>query len=488
MNRAYNPYLPSYEYVPDGEPHIFEGRLYVFGSHDRYDGTDYCENDYVAWSAPLEDLSDWRYEGIIFKKEQDPRNRECKRALQAPDVVYHNGKYYLYYCPGGLSCMGVAVCDRPGGSYEFLGYVRHADGMSLGEKKGDGFAFDPGVFRDEDGRIWLYFGFAPMNAQMEKMVNPDGLWKRGAFVAELCEDMQTFKGNPLPVEITGCPGKEHTFFEASSMRKINGKYYFIYSSQNSHELCYAIGTQPAGPFVYGGVLHSNGDIGLPGITEENRQNYTGNNHGSIIEINGQWYVFGHRMTNYTLFSRQGVAEPLTIEANGKICQAEMTSGGLGGILPWQGHFEARTACILRAKEGAVHCNASGAALEEMKKIHPAFVQSGEDREDQPDQYITNLRDGAMAGFRYFEACGDRQICVETRGAKGMMEVYGADHTLAARIPLTEGKDWHISETVMLHLPEGRQTLLFVYRGDGAEDFRSFTLKAKNGSDGVDFYP
>ena len=71
-NQAYNPYLPSWEYVPDGEPHVFEDRLYVYGSHDKFNGTQFCMNDYVCWSAPLDDLSDWKMEGTIYKKEQDP--------------------------------------------------------------------------------------------------------------------------------------------------------------------------------------------------------------------------------------------------------------------------------------------------------------------------------------------------------------------------------------------------------------------------------
>ena len=72
--QAFNPYLPNYEYVPDGEPHVFGDRLYVFGSHDRFNGDRFCLNDYIAYSAPLDNLADWRYEGIIYKKTQDPVN------------------------------------------------------------------------------------------------------------------------------------------------------------------------------------------------------------------------------------------------------------------------------------------------------------------------------------------------------------------------------------------------------------------------------
>ena len=70
--QAYNPYLPSYEYVPDGEPYVFGDRLYVYGSHDKFNGDTFCVNDYVCWSASVDDLGDWRFEGIIFKSEQDP--------------------------------------------------------------------------------------------------------------------------------------------------------------------------------------------------------------------------------------------------------------------------------------------------------------------------------------------------------------------------------------------------------------------------------
>ena len=97
--QVFNPYLPSYEYIPDGEPRVFNGRLYIYGSHDRFNGDVYCANDYVCWSAPEDDLSDWRYEGVIYKKTQDPRNPDGAHALWAPDVCQGNdGRYYLYYC------------------------------------------------------------------------------------------------------------------------------------------------------------------------------------------------------------------------------------------------------------------------------------------------------------------------------------------------------------------------------------------------------
>lgn len=137
-----NPYLPSFEYVPDGEPHVFNERIYLYGSHDRFDGAGFCLNDYVCYSADIHDLTDWRYEGIIYRKEQDPRNRNIPanapepepayglphtpgqdnlnppgiHAMWAPDVTRGpDGRYYLYYCLDVLPEMAVAVCDTPAG-------------------------------------------------------------------------------------------------------------------------------------------------------------------------------------------------------------------------------------------------------------------------------------------------------------------------------------------------------------------------------------
>ena len=82
-----NPYLPLWEYVPDGEPHVFGDRVYLYGSHDRAGGYNFCLNDYVGWSAPVTDLSDWRYEGVLYRRTQDPRNADGRQCLYAPDVA-----------------------------------------------------------------------------------------------------------------------------------------------------------------------------------------------------------------------------------------------------------------------------------------------------------------------------------------------------------------------------------------------------------------
>lgn len=156
--QALNPYLPSWEYVPDGEPYVFNGRVYVYGSHDFYNGYVFCMGDYVCWSAPVDDLGNWRYEGTIYRKTDDPLNPDGKMCLYAPDVtVGPDGRYYLYYVLDKVSLVSVAVCDTPAGKYEFLGYVHDKNGVRLGERETDEPQFDPGVLTEGD-KTYLYTG------------------------------------------------------------------------------------------------------------------------------------------------------------------------------------------------------------------------------------------------------------------------------------------------------------------------------------------
>ena len=158
-HQAFNPYLPSWEYIPDGEPYLIGDRVYVFGSHDRFGGTYFCLGDYVAWSAPQDDLSDWRCEGVIYRKEQDPLFNEKDNVLFAPDVVQgKDGRWYLFYTLASNGIMSVAVSDCPAGKYTYHGAVRAPDGHIIGTQKGDVFNFDPGILSD-GGHIYLYTGF-----------------------------------------------------------------------------------------------------------------------------------------------------------------------------------------------------------------------------------------------------------------------------------------------------------------------------------------
>ena len=128
--QAFNPYLPSWEYVPDGEPYVFGDRVYVYGSHDYYNGYVFCMGDYVGWSAPVDDLGNWRYEGVIYEKTADPLNKDGKMCLYAPDITMGpDGRYYLYYVLDKVSLVSVAVSDSPAGPFSFYGYVKDNEGV-----------------------------------------------------------------------------------------------------------------------------------------------------------------------------------------------------------------------------------------------------------------------------------------------------------------------------------------------------------------------
>ena len=148
------------------------------------------------------------------------------------------------------------MCDTPAGKYEFYGFVRHADGNILGERKGDAPQFDPGVYR-EGQQTYLYTGFCPaQDASTE-----------GPAVTILAPDMLTITEEPKTVIPNTCHAKGtsfegHAFFEASSMRRRGDTYYFIYSSVHNHEMCYATAQAPVGPFTYRGVIVDNCDAGI----------------------------------------------------------------------------------------------------------------------------------------------------------------------------------------------------------------------------------
>lgn len=460
--QAVNPYLPSWEYIPDGEPHIFNERLYVYGSHDRFNGTQFCMNDYVCWSAPLEDLSNWSFEGEIYNKKQDPNANE-NSIMQAPDVCKGlDGKYYLYYTLGLSPVMAVAVCDSPAGQFQYYGLVKYADGTPVGLKKHDLFQFDPSIFIDDDNKIWLYSGFGvPDDGPYANAIEKYKL--DGAYCMELDCDMLTIKTGPT--KILSKYG-DHGFFEASSMRKINGKYVFVYASTLVHELCYAECDEPDGEFIYRGTLLSIGDIG---ITETPR-NYLGNTHGGLVKIEDKWYIFYHRQTNQHQYSRQACAEYIEMDKNGKFIQAELTSCGLNNApLSGNGDYEARIACNLWARDGAI---TYGHLTTPEAKKHPFFTQSGNDREGNGDQYIANIFDGSTAGYKYFECNNLFKIVVEATEVNGEFWVFiDLNAEPICKIPLN--KPYKFAEFDPI---TGKVPLYFVYYGEGSTNFYRFYLE------------
>lgn len=461
--QAFNPYLPSWEYIPDGEPYVFDGRVYVYGSHDFYNGYVFCMGDYVCWSAPVDDLSDWRYEGVIYPRNEDPLNRDGKMCLYAPDVtVGPDGRYYLYYVLDHVSIVSVAVCDTPAGKYEFYGYVHYADGTRLGEKETDEPQFDPGVLTEGD-RTYLYTGFCgrgdkSRTGAMATVLGPDMLTiiEAPVFVAPGCEYSEN----------TGFEG--HAFFEAPSIRKIGDTYYLIYSSTPMHELCYACSKEPTKGFIYGGVLVSNCDLHIDTYKPADQpMAYGANNHGSIVEINGEWYIFYHRHTNGTWYSRQGCAEKITVMPDGSIPQVEITSCGLNGApLVGKGEYPAYIACHLFTDTPSVYVGGDD---------FPKIMQDGRDGDKEPG-YIANIKDSATAGFKYFDCHSVREIRIRTRGyADGVFEIKTTwDGEPLAQIKIAYSNVWE-TYSVPVSIPDGIQSIYLTYRGPGCVSLLSFEL-------------
>lgn len=462
--QAFNPYLPSWEYIPDGEPYVFGDRVYVYGSHDFYNGYVFCMGDYVCWSAPVEDLGDWRYEGVIYPRNEDPLNKDGKMCLYAPDVtVGPDGRYYLYYVLDHVSVVSVAVSESPAGRYEFYGYVHYEDGTRLGERAGDQPQFDPGLLTEGE-RTYLYTGFCGRGDKS----------RTGAMATVLGPDMLTIVEEPVFVA-PGCEygagtGFEgHEFFEAPSMRKIGDTYYFIYSSVVMHELCYATSKSPTKGFVYGGVLVSNCDLHVDTYKPADLpMAYGANNHGSMVEIKGRWYIFYHRHTNGTWYSRQGCAEELEILPDGRIPQVEITSCGLnGGPLEGKGEYPAYIACHLFTDTPSVYVGG---------ERFPKIMQDGRDGDELPG-YIANIQDSATAGFKYFDCKGIREIRIKVRGyADGVFEVKTSWNGEAlARIKVKYSNVWE-EYTVPVSIPDGKQAIYLTYRGGGNASLLSLNLQ------------
>jgi acetyl esterase/lipase len=464
-----NPYLPSWEYVPDAEPRVFGDRVYAYGSHDRFNGCVYCLGDYVLWSAPVDDLAAWRREGTIYRAEDVEDNLDRNSCLYAPDAVRGpDGRYYLYYVDSKRSIVSVAVADAPAARFRFLGYVRDRAGGVLGARPGDEPQFDPAVLV-EDGRAYLYTGFCAVGDRS----------RSGAMATVLAGDMLTILEEPTVIApsqpyAAGSGFEGHEFFEAPSIRKRNGLYYFVYSSVAMHELCYAVSRSPTGGFAYGGVVISNADLGIGSYKPAAKPMYYGaNNHGGLAEIGGKWYVFYHRHTNGTQFSRQGCLEELAFRDDGSIVQAEITSSGPnGGPLPGVGEYPAYIACHLFRREESLYTDCTSAWMDGR---FPKITQDGGEGKG-PAGHIANMKDSATAGFRYFDCRGVKRIAVKARGyARGEFLVKTAwDGPVLARLPIGYANGWRSYEAPV-SIPDGVHSLYFEYSGEGAAQLGSFSL-------------
>ncbi len=469
MKEAVNPYLPSWEYIPDGEPYVFGDRVYIYGSHDIYDGHVFCLGDYVCYSAPIDDLGNWRYEGVIYEKTDDPMNKDGHMCLYAPDVtVGPDGRYYLYYVLDKVSVISVAVCDTPAGKYEFYGYVHYKDGTRLGEREGDEPQFDPGILTEGD-KTYFYGGFCPHGDTR----------RSGSLMVELAPDMLTIEEEAIliapGIENKNLEGnlttfKGHEFFEASSIRKRGDTYYFIYSSIWMHELCYATSDSPRGPFTYGGVIISNADLGIDSYKKADVPGmYGANNHGSIVEINGEWYIFYHRHTNGTWYSRQECAEKIHFAEDGSIPQVELTTQGLNGApLTGKGEHLAYTVCNMFTNEPQLYIGKPG---------FPTVKERLDEGMEHPEAFISGIVDGTTMGFKYYKCEGIKKVSIKVRGyGDGVFEIKTSPEGKALAEMKVENTNIWTELSSDIDLPDGVYAIYISFKGQSSSlQLKSFTL-------------
>jgi len=444
---AQNPYLPLWEYIPDGEPYLFEDpdnpgkmRVYVYGSHDNL-VSEYCGRDQVVWSAPADNLQDWRFDGVIFESRRDKNGRplslDCKGdVLYAPDVTlvtdrFGKKTYYLYpnNQHGGRQGM-IAKSSRPDGPFEVCNWDKD------NPKATDGvLRFDPAVFTDDDGRVYGYWGFEQ------------------SYAAELDPTtMCTIKPGCQAQRLIPGYKEDDTFrfFEASSMRKIKDKYVFIYSRwtrdgefglpTTNYTLAYAYSNNPLGPYTYGGtIIDGRGrETDANGVTRHTASP-TCNTHGSILEVNGQWYVFYHRHCGTDEYARQAMVAPITVEVTEgptgkvKISEGEYTSEGfaLQGLDPLK-TYPAGIACYYTHPISATQVY----PVTTFHGSHPSPVRLNYVGDRNPyDPEINrcpmvNNTDGSVIGYKYFNfsSTADRKqltlvLGYTPEGNKGKIEAY-----------------------------------------------------------------
>ena len=416
---AQNPYLPLWEFIPDGEPYVFDDpdvpgkkRVYIYGSHDNLINY-YCGRDQVVWSAPVDDLTNWRYDGIIFESKTDSKGKKLNPdgvgdVLYAPDVTVvtdANGKktYYLYpNVQHDKRNSLVAKSDRPDGPFVPVNWSKEVADSTVGP-----FAFDPACFVDDDGRVYGYWGF------------------ERSYAAELDPmTMSTVKPGTKIIEDM-IPGhkQDHLFrfFEASSIRKIKDKYVFIYSRftnegefglpTTNYTLAYCYSNNPLGPWTYGGtIIDGRGRERLSDGTVVATACPSGNTHGSICEINGEWWVFYHRQAGTSEYSRQAMVAPINVEVQeGKdgyvrISEAEFTSEGFctEGLDPYK-KYPAGIACYYTGPKQAVqvypnvtyygsHTNINRIKYDGKKSPYDESINKCE---------MVNNTSGSVVGYKYF---------------------------------------------------------------------------------------
>ena len=457
---AQNPYLPLWEHVPDGEPRVFEDpdnpgkfRAYIIGSHD-VTYTAYCGADIRMWSAPVEDLSQWRDEGPIFTWFVDGQ----WDVMYAPDLVEvkdrDTGKktYYLYPHSRGRGRIAM-VCksDRPNGPFVPINATEDGRGCLPGSV----IDFDPSVFiepitnkKDPDYKIgfraYAFYGFQHSTA-IELDQNTMYSIRPGTQVHDYFlpassryGEVRDPEGTEYPSLYKGQNPGEFNFFEASSIRQVGNKYVMVFSGYSGPDyglestnsaLRYAYGDTPLGPWRSGGVLvDSRGVVPTEDGSALTTSTSAHNTHGSLQEINGQWYVFYHRPPRGFGNARQPMVAPVKIEWDKK----KVADGGQVRITAYN-PYAADEKWVAAAADGNVYTGAEVTSEGfQVYGLPPyAYYSAGyacylSDQNWMQDNFdvwnnnmdVAGITNGGIVGFKYFGFGGLAQ------GQKGLKAFAG----------------------------------------------------------------
>lgn len=424
LSNAYsqNPIVPPGVYIADPEAHTGkDGRLYLYGSLDESKNY-WCSRRHFILSTS--DMRTWNIETNAFssagKNDEVPYTDEL---LFAPDCVQKADSSFLFYCMPGQFAEGVASATS--------GYGPFINGSLL---KGAN-QIDPAVFIDDDGQAYLYWG------------------QSAPKVARLKFNMREIDTTSISNCLAGSY-EENYFNEGSSIRKIGNLYYLVYAYGGRHNkryqctsLAYATSTSPMGPFHFKGVIIDN--FGSNPTIE--------NNHGSIQQFNGKWYVFYHRPTAGVKQFRKACVEEIKIEKDGSIREVEMTSQGAAGPLPANQQIQAEWTCMIYGK---------------------AFTQDYKS-DDLWFGKLANINNGDTAVYKYIRFNkGIKQFVCKSLGAnnRGTVEVWITENGKKRMIAACEIKafdkeqSYQISNCSLTGNVAGKQAVLLVFKGFDGKPF------------------
>jgi beta-xylosidase len=363
---AQNPIVPAGLYMADPTARVWEdGKLYIYGSVD--ESVDYyCSYKYHVLST--EDLLSWTIHPNSFSSRGEGDGVDYSDALLfAPDCVKKRNNYYLYYCqPDPEHAEGVAVSKSP------VGPFTKATAIDLGEHN----EIDPCLFIDDDGQAYYLWG--QFSCKMARMKS----------------DMRTLDQASIIDNVV--TEEEHYFHEGAHMVKRNGIYYLLYAhlGRAGMPTCigYSTSTSPMGPFTYGGVI----------VDNDHCDPANWNNHGSIMEFKGQWYVFYHRSTHNSMMMRKACVEPIFFNEDGSIDEVEMTSQGAGPPLQASSRIPAERACLLHGNvriEAFTEHNEQLGEIRDQDKAAFKYI----DFEEGMDSIRVGVKPGIFEGGISFKA-------------------------------------------------------------------------------------